>query len=134
WYISQDGGKTPKTIATAKGIYADALFAGTLWLTNDLNIEDIDGYLNIASQRITMKNHDDTESTIIHPERLHMNRSDIELGGNAKINFTDTRNILYHQSDTRMAGLGVGHSIVGDLPYTFLGAVESGDLNTSETR
>src|SRR5699024_1224385 len=25
-------------------------------------------------------------------------------------------------------------SIVGDLPYTFLGAVESGDLNTSETR
>src|SRR5699024_1396955 len=119
WYISQDGGKTPKTIATAKGIYADALFAGTLWLTNDLNIEGIDGYLNIASQRITMKNHDGTDSTIIEPGRLQMNRSDIELGGNAKINFTDTRNILYHQSDTRMAGLGVGHSIVGDLPYTF---------------
>src|SRR5699024_11276584 len=81
-----------------------------------------------------MKNHDGTDSTIIEPGRLQMNRSDIELGGNAKINFTDTRNILYHQSDTRMAGLGVGHSIVGDLPYTFLGAVESGDLNTSETR
>src|SRR5699024_1444940 len=25
WYISQDGGRTPKTIATAQGIYADAL-------------------------------------------------------------------------------------------------------------
>src|SRR5699024_6358279 len=39
WYISQDGGRTPKTIATAQGIYADALFAGTLWLTNEMNIE-----------------------------------------------------------------------------------------------
>src|SRR5699024_8543932 len=44
WYISQDGGRTPRTIATAQGIYADALFAGTLWLTNDMTIESADGY------------------------------------------------------------------------------------------
>ena len=55
WYISQDGGRTPKTIATADGIYADALFAGTLWLTNDMNIESEDGYLNVTGSNFTMK-------------------------------------------------------------------------------
>ena len=55
WYISQDGGRTPKTIATAQGIYADALFAGTLWLTNDMNIESSDGYLNVTGSRFVMR-------------------------------------------------------------------------------
>ena len=55
WYISQDGGRTPKTIATAQGIYADALFAGTLWLTNELNIEGQTGYLNITGERFVMR-------------------------------------------------------------------------------
>ena len=67
WYISQDGGKTPRTIATAEGIYADALFAGTLWLTNDMNIESNDGYLNVTGSRFTMKNTEGTESTVIEP-------------------------------------------------------------------
>ena len=60
WYISQDGGRTPKTIATAKGIYADALFAGTLWLTNDLNIEGQSGYLNITGERFVMRSKSDS--------------------------------------------------------------------------
>ena len=55
WYISQDGGRTPKTIATAQGIYADALFAGTLWLTNEMNIEGQTGYLNITGERFVMR-------------------------------------------------------------------------------
>ena len=59
WYISQDGGATPKTIATAQGIYADALFAGTLWLTNDLNIEGQTGYLNITGERFVMRSKTD---------------------------------------------------------------------------
>ena len=59
WYISQDGGATPKTIATAQGIYADALFAGTLWLTNELNIEGQTGYLNITGERFVMKSKTD---------------------------------------------------------------------------
>ena len=54
WYISQDGGATPKTIATAKGIYADALFAGTLWLTSEMNIESLDGYLNMTGSNFRM--------------------------------------------------------------------------------
>ena len=54
WYISQDGGRTPKTIATAKGIYADALFAGTLWLTSEMNIESLDGYLNMTGSNFHM--------------------------------------------------------------------------------
>ena len=61
WYISQDGGRTPKTIATAQGIYADALFAGTLWLTNDLNIEGQTGYLNITGERFVMRSKTDPE-------------------------------------------------------------------------
>src|SRR5699024_10333895 len=60
WYISQDGGATPKTIANAEGIYADALFAGTLWLTNELNIEGQTGYLNITGERFVMKSKTDT--------------------------------------------------------------------------
>ena len=59
WYISQDGGRTPKTIATAKGIYADALFAGTLWLTSELNIEGRTGYLNITGERFVMRSKKD---------------------------------------------------------------------------
>ena len=60
WYISQDGGRTPKTIATAQGIYADALFAGTLWLTNELNIEGQTGYLNITGERFVMRSKTDS--------------------------------------------------------------------------
>ena len=60
WYISQDGGATPKTIATAQGIYADALFAGTLWLTNEMNIEGQTGYLNITGEEFIMRSKTDS--------------------------------------------------------------------------
>ena len=65
WYISQDGGRTPKTIATAQGIYADALFAGTLWLTNDMNIESNDGYLNVTGSRFTMRSKTNTKNAVV---------------------------------------------------------------------
>src|SRR5699024_2116252 len=39
---------------TAQGIYADALFAGTLWLTSEMNIESLDGYLNITGSNFHM--------------------------------------------------------------------------------
>ena len=64
WYISQDGGRTPKTIATARGIYADALFAGTLWLTNDLNIEGQTGYLNITGERFVMRSKTSSKNAV----------------------------------------------------------------------
>src|SRR5699024_2426035 len=62
WYISQDGGRTPKTIATAQGIYADAIFAGTFWLTNELNIEGQTGYLTLTCRRFVMKSKTDPEN------------------------------------------------------------------------
>ena len=65
WYISQDGGRTPRTIATAQGIYADALFAGTLWLTNDMNIESADGYLNVTGSRFTMRSKNNTNNAVV---------------------------------------------------------------------
>ena len=65
WYISQDGGRTPKTIATAQGIYADALFAGTLWLTNEMNIESADGYLNVTGSRFTMRSKNNTNNAVV---------------------------------------------------------------------
>src|SRR5699024_10118919 len=52
-------------LATAKGIYADALFAGTLWLTNDLNIESPDGYLNITGDMFRMVSKNDLETYTI---------------------------------------------------------------------
>ena len=65
WYISQDGGRTPRTIATAEGIYADALFAGTLWLTNDMNIESDDGYLNVTGSRFTMRSKNNPHNAVV---------------------------------------------------------------------
>ena len=65
WYISQDGGRTPKTIATAKGIYADALFAGTLWLTNEMNIESADGYLNVTGSNFTMRSKTNSANAVV---------------------------------------------------------------------
>ena len=64
WYISQDGGKTPRTIATAEGIYADALFAGTLWLTNEMNIESADGYLNVTGSRFVMRSKTNSKNAV----------------------------------------------------------------------
>ena len=64
WYISQDGGRTPKTIATAQGIYADALFAGTLWLTNEMNIESADGYLNVTGSRFVMRSKTNSKNAV----------------------------------------------------------------------
>ena len=65
WYISQDGGRTPRTIATAEGIYADALFAGTLWLTNEMNIESADGYLNVTGSRFTMRSKNNPHNAVV---------------------------------------------------------------------
>ena len=72
WYISQDGGATPKTIATAQGIYADALFAGTLWLTNEMNIESADGYLNMTGSTIKVASKTNSDKyTEISPTRTY---------------------------------------------------------------
>ena len=71
WYISQDGGRTPRTIATAEGIYADALFAGTLWLTNEMNIESADGYLNVTGSNFVMRSKTNSNNAVeITPEGI----------------------------------------------------------------
>src|SRR5699024_9450768 len=71
WYISQDGGRTPKTIAAAQGIYADALFAGTLWLTNEMNIESADGYLNVTGSRFVMRSKNNSGAYVeISPDGI----------------------------------------------------------------
>ena len=67
WYISQDGGRTPKTIATAQGIYADAIFAGTLWLTNEMNIESLDGYLTMSGSNFVMRDKTNKRAVEINP-------------------------------------------------------------------
>lgn len=80
WYISQDGGATPKTIATAEGIYADALFAGTLWLTNEMNIESADGYLNVTGSRFVMRSKDNANAYVeITPDGLYVSDGMISI-------------------------------------------------------
>lgn len=73
WYISQDGGATPRTIATAQGVYADALFAGTLWLTNDMNIESADGYLNVTGSHFKMTSKTNSNAYVeITPDGIYV--------------------------------------------------------------
>src|SRR5699024_4798551 len=80
WYISQDGGRTPRTIATAEGIYADALFAGTLWLTNDMNIESADGYLNMTGSRFVMRSKTNSNAYVeITPDGLYISNGMITI-------------------------------------------------------
>ena len=82
WYISQDGGATPKTIATAQGIYADALFAGTLWLTNEMNIESADGYLNVTGSNFRMQSKTKPEAYVeITPSGIHVSKGFFSLEG-----------------------------------------------------
>ena len=82
WYISQDGGRTPKTIATAQGIYADALFAGTLWLTNEMNIESADGYLNVTGSNFRMQSKTNPEAyVLITPDGIHVSKGFFSLEG-----------------------------------------------------
>ena len=80
WYISQDGGRTPKTIATAQGIYADALFAGTLWLTSELNIESADGYLNMTGSTIKVASKTNPDKyTEISPAGAHFRNGHVRI-------------------------------------------------------
>ena len=77
WYISQDGGRTPRTIATAEGIYADALFAGTLWLTNEMNIESADGHLTVTGSHFVMRSKTSPKNAVeITPEGITMHGFD----------------------------------------------------------
>src|SRR5699024_9597473 len=92
WYISQDGGATPKTIATAEGIYADALFAGTLWLTSEMNIESLDGYLNVTGSHFKMTSKNDSgkyfeitpDGAMAHHGFLGITRPDAYTDSNGK--------------------------------------------------
>src|SRR5699024_10934667 len=80
WYISQDGGRTPKTIATAQCIYADALFAGTLWLTNEMNIESADGYLNVTGSSFVMRSKTNSNAYVeITPDGLYISDGMISI-------------------------------------------------------
>lgn len=82
WYISQDGGRTPKTIATARGIYADALFAGTLWLTSEMNIESADGYLNMTGSTIKVASKTNSDKyTEISPSGAYFKRGAVTIEG-----------------------------------------------------
>src|SRR5699024_11073512 len=89
-YIYQDDDITPKTIATAKGIYADALFAGTLWLTSEMNIESLDGYLNMTGSTIKVASKNNSNIyTEISPQRTYHKQGHILIETK-----TDRRSII----------------------------------------
>src|SRR5699024_3364459 len=98
---------------------------------NDLNIEGVEGYLNISSQRFTMRNHNGSSSTVIEPGRLQMNESEFELGGGTNMHLLDAGNRIYYQredsqgSQMRSAGVGFGRSINDRFPFAYLGTSDS---------
>ena len=111
WYISQDGGRTPKTIATARGIYADALFAGTLWLTSEMNIESLDGYLNMTGSTIKVVSKTDPDRyTEISPSGAYFKRGAVTIerpdgalyveNGVPQFNLTMQRNVFMNPEVT----------------------------------
>src|SRR5690625_2790302 len=105
WYISQDGGRTPKTIATARGIYADALFAGTLWLTNEMNIESIDGYLNVTGSHFKMTSKSNSDKYFeITPDGAHAHKGMFKV----------TRPDAYTDSDGKEWGVWVQDGMTMD--------------------
>lgn len=149
WYISQDGGATPKTIATAQGIYADALFAGTLWLTNDMNIESADGYLNVTGSRFVMRSKTNANNAVeITPEGITIhgfdgrefmvdgimrgqpvanlylwNPASIELEGNRDLLITtdiyETTYVVYDQWRSNRLDLLINFSLTSDSTFSF---------------
>lgn len=108
WYISQDGGRTPKVIATAKGILADALFAGTLWLTNDMNIESADGYLNVTGSRFVMRSKTNSNNAVeITPDGISIYGFDgRELFINGIMRGSHTAHLQPFNNDNEMDGYG----------------------------
>src|SRR5699024_1066873 len=52
-----------------------ALFAGTLWLTNEMNIESIDGYLNVTGSHFKMTSKGGSDKYFeITPDGAHAHK------------------------------------------------------------
>ena len=127
WYISQDGGKTPRTIATAEGIYADALFAGTLWLTNDMNIESDDGYLNVTGSRFTMRSKNHGAPNLFNRNRLG-DGSISDATGNVISNGFKNTGFMAVQPGVRYISKEKGSGAFYDSNYNYISGLESSKL------
>ena len=75
WYISTDGGKTAKTIATAEGFVADAITTGSL-LTQLVTIVGREGYFYIDGDVFVSKDPNSLSKTEINPRGLNITRPD----------------------------------------------------------
>ena len=127
WYISQDGGKTPRTIATAEGIYADALFAGTLWLTNDMNIESDDGYLNVTGSRFTMRSKNHGAPNLFNRNRLG-DGSISDATGNVISNGFKNTGFMAVQPGVRYISKEKGSGAFYDSNYNYISGLGSSKL------
>ena len=127
WYISQDGGRTPRTIATAEGIYADALFAGTLWLTNDMKIESDDGYLNVTGSRFTMRSKNHGAPNLFNRNRLG-DGSISDATGNVISNGFKNTGFMAVQPGVRYISKEKGSGAFYDSNYNYISGLGSSKL------
>ena len=127
WYISQDGGRTPRTIATAEGIYADALFAGTLWLTNDMNVESDDGYLNVTGSQFTMRSKNHGAPNLFNRNRLG-DGSISETTGNVMSNGFKNTGYMAVQPGVRYISKEKGVGAFYDSNYNYISGLNSSTL------
>lgn len=99
WYISTDGGKTAKTIATAEGFVADAITTGSL-LTQLVTIVGREGYFYIDGDVFIAKDPNSLSKTEINPRGLNITRPDgavYMVNGMPKLSLEIQKNAMaYH--------------------------------------
>lgn len=122
--FSRDGGKTYRTAITYEGIVADAITAGTLRGIVTEGVEIYGGALYSLNNDNT---YWDLESG-----KLKMQNANFELGGSARIKFTNQRNKIQYTKDDNTAGMGVSDSLNENYPFVYIGVTQGEYLGAFE--
>src|SRR5699024_4974929 len=123
--LSRDGGKTYRTAITYEGIVADAITAGTL---RGIVIEGVEIYGGLIHSLNNSNTYWDLETG-----KIKMQSANFELGGSARIEFTDQRNKIQYTKNDNTAGLGVSDSQNEDYPFVYIGVTQGDYLGGFES-
>ncbi len=121
WYISTDGGRTARTLATAEGIVADAITTGTLRGIYIEGVEISGGILRSLNNINTFWNLETGE--------MKLENANFEIGNGADIIFLDANNKLKYYYNKHYSGVGVGITNDGNHVQSYLGTSPSPNLS-----
>ena len=121
WYISTDGGRTARTVATADGIVADSITTGTLRGIYIEGVEISGGILQSLNNINTFWNLETGE--------MKLENANFEIGNGADIIFLDANNKLKYYYNKHYSGVGVGITDDGNHVQSYLGTSPSPNLS-----